>query len=301
MPRSLAVMLGTSALVLGGLALGPWDVKAKGTGADDDRNVDRRVQVVRLGGAGGFLGVRLQEVDEGRGARVESVEPDSPAAKAGLKEGDVIVRFDGEAVRSALQLTRLVRETPAGRAVPVEVTRGGVTQKLSATLDEGHGRFRYENRELLVPEPEFDIELPEPPEAPQAPRAPRPWAFGWHSDGDRDFAFRMPGGPRKLGIAYQEVSGQLAGYFKLAEGRGVLVTSVDEGGPAAQAGVKAGDVILKFDGKAIRDGGDLRQQVRQVEGGTEVALTVQRDGRPVELKVTLAKPEPRKKAAGVGI
>jgi len=111
----------------------------------------------------------------------------------------------------------------------------------------------------------------------------------------------VPGGPRKLGIAYQDISGQLAGYFKLGEGSGVLVTSVDEGGPAAKAGVKAGDVILKFDGKAIRDGGDLRQQVRQVEGGTEVALTVQRDGRPVDLKVTLAKPEPRKKAAGVGI
>jgi len=304
MPRSLAVILGTSALALAGLALGPGDVKARAKDADEDRNVDRRVQVIRLGGGGGFLGVRLQEVDEGRGARVDSVEPDSPAAKAGVKEGDVIVRFDGEAVRSALQLTRLVRETPADRAVPIEVTRGGVAQKLSATLDEGHGRFRYENRELLVPEPEFDIELPEPPEppeAPRAPRAPRPWAFGWHGDGDRDFVFRMPGGPRKLGIAYQDISGQLAGYFKLGEGSGVLVTSVDEGGPAAKAGVKAGDVILKLDGKAIRDGGDLREHVRNAEAGTEVALTVQRDGRPVELKVTLAKPEPPKKAAGVGI
>src|SRR3989304_4686264 len=142
MPRSLAVILGSSALALAGLARGPGDVKARAKGADEDRNVDRRVQVIRLGGGGGFLGVRLQEGDEGGGARVASVEPDSPAAKAGVKEGDVIVRFDGEAVRSALQLTRLVRETPAARAAPLEGTPGGGPQELSAPPREGPGRPR---------------------------------------------------------------------------------------------------------------------------------------------------------------
>jgi serine protease Do len=88
-----------------------------------------------------------------------------------------------------------------------------------------------------------------------------------------------------------EIGEQLAGYFKVPGKTGVLVTSVDADGPAAKAGMKAGDVILKFDGKAIEDGHDLREAVSDAEGGKEVAVTVQRDGRPLDLKVTLAKPE----------
>ena len=100
----------------------------------------------------------------------------------------------------------------------------------------------------------------------------------------------MPGGPHKLGIEYQEIGDQLATYFKLAGKSGILVTSVAAEGPAGKAGMKAGDVILKFEGKAIEDGGDLRNAVGAAEGGKEVSVTVQRDGRPLDLKVTLAKP-----------
>jgi serine protease Do len=117
--------------------------------------------------------------------------------------------------------------------------------------------------------------------------------------------FRMlGGGPRKLGIEYMELGEQLAGYFKLSGKSGVLVTAVAADGPAAKAGMKAGDVILKLAAEAIADGDDLRDAVSKAEAGTEVAITVQRDGRPVELKVTLAKPDERRKhreARGVSL
>jgi serine protease Do len=87
---------------------------------------------------------------------------------------------------------------------------------------------------------------------------------------------------------------QLAAFFKLSEKKGILVTSVDADGPAAKAGMKAGDVILKFDGDSIRDAEDLRDAVSDAEGGQEVTVTVQRDGRAVDLKVTPAKPESRR-------
>jgi serine protease Do len=108
----------------------------------------------------------------------------------------------------------------------------------------------------------------------------------------------MGGGPRKLGIEYQEIEGQLARYFKLGDGRGVLVTSVDEDGPAGKAGLKAGDVVLKLDGKTVKDAEDLREAVRQAEEGKEVGLSVQRDGRPLDLKVQLAAPEKHRAAGG---
>ena len=84
----------------------------------------------------------------------------------------------------------------------------------------------------------------------------------------------------------------------------MLVTSVDADGPAAKAGLKAGDVVVKLGSDAVADSHDLREAVARAEGGSEVTVTVQRDGKPVELKVTLAKPESsykRREARGVSL
>ncbi len=242
----------------------------------------RRIEIVRAFG-GSHLGVHLDDAQGAeRGAIVKEVVKDSPAEKAGLKDGDVIVRFDGEAVRSASQLVRLVSETPSGRTVPIEVRRAGATQKLEATLsDEGKGG--------LLRHFGFDeVEPPEPPRPPKAPRAPRPprFDFRWDEDG-LPGEFFCRGGPRKLGIEYQRIEGQLAKYFKTPGDSGVLITSVDEGGPAAKAGMKAGDVILKLNGESIEGRGDLRAALDGAEPGAEVTIQVLREGRSLDLKVTL--------------
>jgi C-terminal processing protease CtpA/Prc len=112
---------------------------AKGDKAEKDARPRRHVEVIRaFGGSGGYLGVVLEEVaqddvarlklaDE-RGALVKSVEDDTPAARAGLKTGDVVLKYQGENVLSASQLRRLIRETPAGRSVALEVARDGGTR-----------------------------------------------------------------------------------------------------------------------------------------------------------------------------
>ncbi len=311
MKRLSALALVVPAVLLAGLALGPGDVRA-GEKDQDEKTVENRVIVRHAGGS--MLGVGLTDTEgDRRGAKVRSVEKDSPAEKAGIEEGDVIVRFDGEAVRSAGQLARLVGETPAGRSVAIDVDRGGATQKLTATLAEGNRRFRVfgeeglpQVREFNFETPDFDVPAPEPPSppgppgAPHAPMAPHAWA--WSGDDGRNMFFHMlGGGPRKLGIEYMELGEQLADYFKLAGKKGVLVSSVDADGPAGKAGMKAGDVILKLDAATIEDGSDLREAVAKAEGGKEVTVTVQREGRPLDLKVTLAKPETRHRhSAGIG-
>jgi len=313
MKRVAALVLGALAIVVAGLTLGPGDVRA-GEKDKDVEKVDKRV-VVRHSG-GGRLGVRLEETEgDLRGAKVRSVEEGSAAEKAGIKEGDVIQRFDGEAVRSATQLARLVGETPAGRSVAIEVSRGGAAQKLTATLAEGRNRVQVFGGEGFPGLHDFDFDLPapEPPEPPAAPGAPAPphaphapmpptWSF--RGDDGHDMVFRMfGGGPRKLGIEYLEMGEQLASYFKLAGKTGVLVASVDADGPAAKAGVKAGDVILKLGTKTIAAGDDLREAVDQADGGKETTVTVQRDGRTLDLKVTPARPEtrPRHRSAGISM
>jgi predicted metalloprotease with PDZ domain len=309
MKGRVALIAGAAAVLVASLAFGPGAVRAGGQ-EDPGPKVEKRVVVRHAGG--GRLGVSIEDPKgDARGASVSSVAEGSPAEKAGLKDGDVIVRFDGEAVRSASQLARLVAETPAGRAVPIEVTRGGATQKLTATLAEGERHMRIlsgDGGHFSFDMPDWEVEVPEPPTPPQAPMAPlpphaprAPHAWSWQGD-PGDFMFRMPGGPRKLGIEYIELGEQLAAYFKLQGKSGVLVTSVDAESPAAKAGLKAGDVILKLAGGAVADADDLREAVAKAEG--EIAITVQRDGRPLELKATLAKPEERRKrpeARGVSL
>jgi S1-C subfamily serine protease len=314
MKRLFALALAAPALLVAGLALGAGSLRAQGKD-EPVQKVEKKVVIRHAGG--GRLGVVLGDTEgDVRGAKVRSVEEGSPAEKAGIAAEDVIVRFDGEAVRSAGQLARIVGETPAGRTVPIEVTRGGATQKLTATLAEGGRGVRAFGgdglpgmRQFHLEVPDFEVDVPEPPvppeppAAPRAPRPPMPHAWSWRSDDGHDMVFRMLGGPRRLGIEYMEVGEQLSGYFKLAAKSGVLVSSVDAGGPAGKAGMKAGDVILKLDGKAIEDGSDLREAVSGAEGGKEVAVTVQRDGRPVDLRVTLAAPEKKvtRRAPGVSM
>jgi C-terminal processing protease CtpA/Prc len=298
MSRWTGFVIGVAALAVAGLSVGSGPVRA-GDDDEKDKVKEKRVEVVRIGGTGAFLGVHLEDVQaddvarlklpEERGALVKDVEEDSPAAKAGLKAGDVILRYAGESVASAAALARMVRETPPGRTVALEVSRGGATQKLTATLAERKGmRFSWGDRD-------FDFVLPTPPIPPEPPLPPAIRDLGRGKGRALLFRDLLGGrGPRRLGIRYDEIEGQLAKYFKLDADRGVLVTDVDEDGPAGKAGMKAGDVILKLDGKAVRDGGDLREALADAEPGTQVTVTVQRDGRPVDLKVTLGGTQTRR-------
>jgi S1-C subfamily serine protease len=202
----------------------------------------------------------------------------------------LIVRFDGEAVRSAAQLARLVRETPAGRAVAIDVMRGGSTQKLEATLDSGQARGRARRFGLEDLEALELPEHPDPPEAPELPgmsrHEPR-FDFRWHDDSLLPRSLFFKRGPARLGIEYQPIQGQLAKFFKLPGDEGVLVTSVDEAGPAAAAGLTAGDVVLEIDGRPIEDTRDLRRAVDKAAPSAELHVKVLREGRNLDLKVKL--------------
>jgi serine protease Do len=272
-------------------ALAMASVRARAAG-EEGKDERRHVEVIRIGGGGARLGVVLEDVRpddvsrlklaEERGARVEEVAKGSAAEKAGLQEGDVILSYQGERVGSAAQLRRLVRETPPGRRVAIEASRAGAVQRLTASLEET--RDEQGPSEL---EDSFHFDVPVPPVPPMPPMPPLGPMF---EDGDhgRRFLFRnrfVEGRPGRLGLTYQELSGQLARYFQVDDGA-LLVTDVEEDGPAAQAGVRAGDVIVKFNGKAVTDGDVLRRTLGEAPAGGDVTLTVHRDGRPMDLKVT---------------
>lgn len=214
-----------------------------------------------VGTAGPEIGVSVRDVTAdagaeatGPGAVVERVRGESPAAKAGVQAGDVIVTYDGESVRSARQLVRLIDETLANRAVSLSVMRSGKRMDLSVTPQARSPWAEALARPTPFETPDFNLLV--------QPRA-RGVAPGLY----------MPAFAGRLGIQTQDLTTQLAEYFGASDG--VLVTSVGESGVARTAGLKAGDVITEVDGQAVQDTAALRQRLAGKTG--KLALTVIRD------------------------
>ena len=318
MKRSATLVLGVCCFLLAVLAAGTGRVRAEEKDKDEERSRKIITERIEIGGAGsgGYLGVGLEDPEGAvRGAKVQTVQPDSAAEKAGLEDGDVIVRFDGEDVRSARQLARLVRETPAGREVDIEVKRDGAARTLTATLTRRHHLPHAGNwphglsvgpGQVVVPEIEdldiedFDFEV-----VPGLPPGAGPRVFRWHGDDGHDFTMSLGPWRPRLGIRHIDLGDQLAEYFGLASDEGVLVTAVEPDTPASKAGIKAGDVVLEFDGTAIRDGAQFRKQVREAEGGSAKTMKLQRDGKALDVEVTLPELEKptmiRRRGAGVSL
>jgi serine protease Do len=219
-------------------------------------------------GGGTYLGVNLAEIDANRakelklkedyGVEITRVEDNSPAEKAGLKAGDVVLEYNGERVEGMEQFGRLVRETPAGREVKLTVSRDGKTQKMTAMLESRRSRYSV-NFPPSFRVPQFSM-----PDIPQIYTATR---------------------SARLGVEAEALGDQLAAYFGVKQG--VLVRAVLDNTPAQKAGIKAGDVITKVDGMTVTAPGELSSAVRQASSKGTYAIEVMRDRKPVTVTVAV--------------
>ena len=253
--------------------------------AAQDR-IEPRRDIRVFGNGGSQLGIRVS--DAANGVRVDDVDTGSPADKAGIREGDVVVEFDGERVRSAMQLTRLVRETPNGRSVPVAVMRDGKRQALQATPEAGR-TFAFDDEAMRELErglrnlpPEYRVLPPvyryDTPPRRFNYRLPDGYAPNW--------AVPFMGSRGRLGVTVQSLTPELEEYFGAKNG-GALVSSVAQDSAAAKAGIKAGDVITSVNGRRVSDADDLTRELRDVNG--EVTIVVLRDKKEMILKGTLGR------------
>jgi S1-C subfamily serine protease len=223
-----------------------------------------------------------------RGVIVRSVEKGSPAETAGIKEKDIILEYAGTQVISTMQLARLVQETPPGRRVTLAVSRDGKGTTLTAKIDKKEGVERFGGGRMIVPgpdsEPEFSFDGP----------AGKFFQFRG-GPGAGPFSFALPGdrgsieGKPRLGITLQNLTYQLAEHMGVPGKKGVLVAEVTEGSPAATANLRAGDVIIKADGRGIEEPDDLTSAVRQRQPGDKLELKVIRDRKEITLTVELPK------------
>jgi len=230
-----------------------------------------------------YLGVDIRDITqdrvaalklkEERGVEVTMVDQDAPAGKAGIKEHDVILDFNGTPVESEEQLRRMIRETPVGRTVTLGISRDGNPMKLKVQLAQ-HDKVVAGNH----------IEIPPIPPVP-----------------DMDFSNRidvpnvmvMRNLSPTLGVQTENLGQQLGDFFGVKGGEGVLVRSVEKGSPADKAGVKAGDVIVRVGDEKLSDRGDLSRVMRKHREGGKLNLGIVRDKR--EQTVTVELPQRRSK------
>jgi serine protease Do len=197
----------------------------------------------------GRLGVTIQGVSQeladsfglkkAQGALVSAVEPKSPADKAGVKTGDIILAVDGRDIENSIDLPRIIGESRPGTAVTIKVWRQGETRELRASLGEAP--------------------------AEKVARA------------DSESKAK----PSKLGLALRPLTEE---ERKQIEADGGLLVEQSEG-PAARAGVQAGDVILAFNNQPVKSVDQLRRLVDRSRGS--VALLIQREGNKIYVPIRL--------------
>jgi len=255
--------------------------------------MDLDAQLAQLDVGSGWFGVTIDEVSEDkakelklpavRGVLLTEVEDNSPAAKAGLKAGDVITEYDGARVEGTVAFRRMVRETPPGRTVQLTYWRDALSQSASVELGSRQNEMRVKLRNLGPQE--FVYKFPGQPDMPLGTFPDMPMMFG-----------RTP----RLGIEALDLSEQLGQYFGAPDGQGVLVSSVLADTPAAKAGLKAGDVITKLDGDAVHNVGELRAKLQEKHEEKTVTLTLLRKGAEMTLTVEPEQPAPPKPVVTTG-
>ena len=265
------------------------------TRTGDEPPARRARELLVIGGPSSQIGVSIKEADTGEGIIVSDVKNNGPAARAGVRTGDVIVEFDGERVRSTRQFSRLVQETAVGHTVKATVLREGHRTDVQITPDRltvdslidhdmmtreverargAAGDLRLDIEERMLPRLREFQKVPEMPDMADMP--------GRMADA---MTMRMSTMNRpRLGVSLEAVSGQLAGYFGVKSG--VLVQSVTEKSAAEKGGMKAGDVITTVVNEPVKTYEDLSGALSHVKDGESVSITVMRDRKETKLTVT---------------
>lgn len=254
--RRIAIALLTLTLIVGGASL----LRAE--------KCEKTAKAEKTGQAcphGGYLGVAISmlpgeskdDKETPGGARVEEVVKGTPAEAAGIKVGDVLVSIDGQRIHRPGELVEAIAKKAPGGKVKIGLKRDQQTLNVVVTLGEAPTREVHR-----IVERKF--------------RGPVPFSTAGEEEG-------------YLGVQTISLTRDLAEYFGVPEATGVLITEIAKDSPAAQAGLKGGDVILTIDGKKVTGVDRLRRLVRRCDAGEEIELGLRRRDQALTVKVKLGK------------
>ncbi len=245
----------------------------------------------------GYLGIDVRDISDdeapalklkdSRGAEIIRVDHDGPAGKMGLHEHDVIVQLNGLIIDGEGQIRRLLREISAGKPVSIVVSRDGRQLKMNTVMANRTEveRQAWEQHLAVPPPPQAPVTgLPSEDPANQGAQSVSLGAAP-KSTYSKGFLGTILLTPAYTGVTLERIGPQLSQFFGVPRGTGLLVKGVDANSPAAVAGVRAGDVVVRADSKAVATLTDWTKAVRDAKG-RPVTVVVLRDHKETVLTVT---------------
>jgi serine protease Do len=247
--------------------------------------LESNARIVLAAASQGYLGVTVRDVDPVRaqkeklaitaGAEIVSLDHDAPAAKAGVHTGDVIQAINGQLVNDAATLTRLLRDMPVGKFIDLQVIHNAKVERLHLQLAD---------RTALVQHAwahHFHVPIPGPAPIVNGFAGQRSYDGGAPST-DSD----TPDPQAYVGAQVEPLTPQLAKFFGVRAGNGLLVRSVEDKSPAANAGLDAGDIIVTANGMPLETTADWLQTLR-TNAGHPVPILVLRNRKVLTLAITV--------------
>lgn len=248
----------------------------------DDETKEFKVKVV--GEERGWLGVSIQDLDRRlreklaldeniKGVFVTDVHGESPAEKAGLLDGDIIIAVSGEEAPTATRLGDLIRSKAPGTEAEVVVLRDGSKKKVVAVLGSSPVMVSTLGREDIL-------------EGLAGLKSLEGLTIPWI-----DIGISRASGRGRLGVYPDDLTEGLAEYFGVPGGKGALVEDIVKDSPAEKAGIKAGDVIVKVGDDKVSDVSSLVEAIGAMEADVETPIVVYRKGKELSLKATVGESE----------
>ncbi len=222
---------------------------------------------------------RAMQLDEDEGVLIDEIVADSPADEAGLESGDVIVAIEGRTITGSKSLSKAIHRFDPGDDVVITVVRSGDRRELTATLGE-----KKQKAYAVWGDDDGESKV-----------------YSWTFDSDDEHGkthegkvYSFPGGDGESQIIVKGYRMDDRGFLGIVPGSagrmdGVLIEDLVEDGPAVEAGLREGDVIVALDDESIEDGDDLSQFLSDTEAGQEVAVRVARNGKERTYDVTLSE------------
>ena len=243
------LILCITGMVLCAAVLGLHPESLQATGAEDNELAWLGVSVGKVEAKD----ERKFDLRPGKGVLVTAVADDSPADKVDLEAGDIILSLDGAEIKSPGHFHRMIRRKNPGDTILLEVIHDVKKKRLKVALGAHDGD-----------EDPFEF----------FSRWPRMFWSVWD---DRPY----------MGVSLQDLNEDLAGYFGVEPGEGVLISDVEEGSPAKEAGLKSGDILTRIEAEKVGSSDDVRDILRDYASGDEIEVTIIRSKKSSKAKVKL--------------
>jgi serine protease Do len=232
----------------------------------------------------GYLGVDVRDITpeqvsalklhDGHGAEIIMVDHDAPAGKCGLREHDVLLQMNGQAIEGRDQVRRMLHDLQPGRPVQLIINRDGQSITINTQMSSREEVERVAWEQHLTP---AESQADSGEVAQSSPGAPRT---------GNSFLGGALAGSAYTGAVLEKMTAQLADFFGVPSGAGLLVRSVQPNSPAALAGMHAGDVVLRAASRIVSSTGDWARALKESRN-KPVPVVVLRDKKEQTLTLAL--------------